>query len=220
MNPIRGYFSRVWQILTEPTAFFKNMPTTGGVSGPLAFALITHWLGSAVGFFWHALIGGAIGEHFDALMRMAGDVAEVDNPGRNAQMMEMAERMKHWVWGAGSVIADPFLTLGQILFVSFMVFLGARIFIANRGVTFESALRIVCYGMTPSILTALPLFGSPIAYIYKIVVTVIGAGQVYRVGKGRATLVALFPQVLLMGILLLIFFAISLALMKFFMMAF
>src|SRR4051794_33591226 len=55
VNPIRAYFLRVWQILTEPTAFFKTMPTTGGVSGPLAFALITHWLGSAVGFFWRAI---------------------------------------------------------------------------------------------------------------------------------------------------------------------
>ena len=107
-------------------------------------------MGAAAAFVWRLFIGGAIGGYFDRMMRMAGDVAEVDNPGRNAQLMEMSERMKHWIWGAGSIIADPFLTLAQIFFISFLVFLGARIFVtpgkngAPREITFESALRIVC----------------------------------------------------------------------------
>jgi hypothetical protein len=177
------------------------------------------------------LIGGAVGQELEQLMRMAGDVAEVDHPGRNAQIVEMADRMKHWLWGAGSVIVDPFITLLQIFFISLLVFVGARIFVgsarrgsdpgeAPRPVTFESAVRIVSYGMTPAILTALPLFGGVVAYLYKIVVTVIGAREVYRIGNTRATLVALFPHVLMVGVLMLFLIALLVALMKFFMMAF
>ena len=134
--------------------------------------------------------------------------------------------MKHWIWGAGSIIADPFLTLAYFFFISFLVFLGARIFVtpgkngAPREITFESALRIVCYGMTSAILAVLPLFGGPVAYIYQIVVSVIGAREVYRIDNGRASLVALFPQVLLFGILMMVFFAITVAVIKFFATAF
>lgn len=225
-GPIRGYFERVWKILTHPSAFFRTMPVRGGVSGPLAFALITHWMGAAVAYIWRIFIGGAVSGYLDRIMRMAGDVAEVDNPGRNAQIMEMADRMKHWVWGTGSIIVDPFLTLMQIFFISFLVFLGARIFVtpgknrAPREITFESALRIVCFGMTPAILAVLPLFGGPIAYIYQVVVSVIGAREVYKIDNGRASLVALFPQVLLFGFVMLLFLAAAVAIIKFFAMSF
>jgi hypothetical protein len=127
----------------------------------------------------------------------------------------------------GSVIADPFLTLAQVLAVSFMVFLGARLLVPasarERGgadPTYESALRVVCYGLTPAILAALPLFGGPIAYLYKIAVTVIAAREVYRVSNGRATLVALFPHVLLTGFLALVLVALLVAAIKFFTMSF
>jgi hypothetical protein len=225
-NLITDYFRQVWRILTQPSAFFRSMPVRGGVSGPLAFALITHWLGSAASFLWRLLIGGALGGYIEHVMHMAGDVADVDSPGRNAQLMEMTERMKHWIWGAGSVIADPFLTLFRIFFISFLVYLGARIFVtpgkngAPREITFESALRIICYGMTPAILSVLPIFGGPISSIYVMVVTVIGAREVYRIDSGRAVLVALFPQLLLFGIFLSVFFAIAVAFIKFFAMAF
>ena len=56
------------------------MPVKGGVSGPLAFALITHWMGAAAAFVWRLFIGGAIGGYFDRMMRMAGDVAESTTP--------------------------------------------------------------------------------------------------------------------------------------------
>lgn len=229
-GPIGRYFHNVWRVLTRPSAFFRDLPVTGGVSGPLAFALITHWIGSAASFLWHLSIGGLLGGYFERFVRMAGDVAEVDNPGRNAQLLQFTERVKDWFFGAGSVIADPFTTLAQILFTSFLVFAGARILVAPGGgpgresapreITFESALRVVCYGMTPAILAVLPLFGGFIGYMYVAVVSIIGAREVYRIDNLRATLVALFPQVLLFSFVILILFAMTLAAIKFFTMGF
>jgi hypothetical protein len=225
-NPVKVYFKNVWQILTQPSVFFRSLPLRGGVAGPLAFALITHWMGSAVAFLWRLSVGGALGGYFEQMLRMAGDVAEVDNPGRNTQLLQITERIKHWVWGAGAVIVDPFTTLLQILFISFLVFVGARLLVtpgkngAPREITFESALRIVCFGLTPSILAVLPLFGGPVAYIYRIIVTVIGAREAYRISGTRATLVALFPQVLLLSGILLALFAVTVAFIKFFAMTF
>jgi hypothetical protein len=206
-NPVKKYFDTLWRILTRPTDFFRSMPTRGGIAGPLAFALVTHWIGSAISFVWKAMLGGAIGQHFKSFQKMFQDVAEIDYPGRSAQVIEMQERVAHWMWGAGSVILDPFLTLFSILFTSLLVFIGARILVptghdgAPTEVSFESALRIVAFGMTPAILAALPLFGGVISYICVIVVTVIAAREVYRISTGRAIVVALFPKLLFLGII-------------------
>ncbi|MGK5082742.1 YIP1 family protein [Bdellovibrionota bacterium FG-1] len=219
---IGAFWGRLWQILTRPTEFFRQMPVRGGLAGPLAFALVVHWIGASVTFIWNSLLGGAIGSYVNQIIQMAGDVAEVDHPGRTAQLFEMSERIQHWVWGAGSVIADPFLTLARILFISFWIYLGARILVtpgknqAPREITFESAVRVICYGLTPSILAALPLLGGVISGFYILAVTVIGAKEVYRVSSGRAMLIALFPQFLVLFLIGLIFLVFGLALLKMF----
>jgi len=215
LDPIRRYFHDLWQVITRPTLFFRRMPVSGGVSGPLAFALITHWLGSAMEYLWKLGIGGVASEYLGSLFRMATDVAEVDSPGRTARLMEVRDQVLHWIWGAGSVIADPFLTMVSILFTTMFVFVGARILVtpgkqgASQEVTFESALRIVCFGMSPSILAVIPLVGPVIASIFVAIVTIVGTREVYRISTSRAVVVALFPKLLLVGTIMIgLFFAI------------
>jgi hypothetical protein len=211
---IRNYARDVWTVLTRPAEFFGALPLRGGASGPLAFALVTHWLGEAASFLWRALASGYFasiaGDLFERAARMAGDVAsDVDSPGRHAtsqQFIEMGERFKQWFFGAGPVIVDPFFTLARICFMSFFVFIGARLLVpaarqAEREVTYESALRVVCYGMAPAILAALPVFGTPVSYLYGVAVTIIGASEAYRISRARALVVSLFPQILLLSVI-------------------
>jgi len=225
-SPIKNYFATLYQILTRPAQFFKLMPRMGGVSGPLAFALITHWVGSAVQFLWRSAIGTSLAPYWNNLFKITGDVVEIDNPGRNAQLVEMRDRITHWIWGAGSVVADPFLTLTSILFVSLLVFVGARIFVTPRDgqpesqVNYESAIRIVCFGMAPSILAGLPFLGGVVAALFVLIVTVIAAREVYHVDTGRAIVIALFPKLLFLGVLVLGVAFLALAVIKLFAMAF
>lgn len=220
LGPIKQYFSDLYEITSRPTRFFRRMPTTGGVSGPLAFALVTHWLGSALEFLWHSLIGGTAVRYVNDLMKMAGDVADVDNPGKSAQLFQIRDQLMHWIWGAGSVIVDPFFTLLSILFTTLFVFAAARIFVSPgregspREITYESSLRIVCYGLSPSILAGIPLAGSFIAGLLTAIVTVVGAREVYRINLGRAIVVALFPKILFWGTLMLGMFFALLAVLK------
>lgn len=204
---LQKYFRDVAWILTKPTAFFREMPLKGGLSGPLAFALVTHWIGSSVQFLWHNWIGSWISLWTDTFLQIAGDVVEVDSPGKSQLLFEMKDRILHWMVGAGSVLMDPFWTLSGILFTSLFVFVGARIFInpgkdgAPDEVTFESAVRIVAYGMTPHLLTVVPFIGPVLAGFLTIFVTVIAARESYRTTTGKAVVIALFPKLLFLGII-------------------
>jgi len=208
---IRQYFADLWTIITRPTEFFQRMPIRGGVGGPLAFALITHWLGESGNFVWRNILGGQFGETlsqgFSIMSGMFGDVADIDSASRQARVGEIRDHVLHWFWGAGTVIIDPFKTLVMILIISCLVYLGVRILViagrngAPRELTYETALRIVCFGMSPAIFAALPFFGTALSWFLTLVVTTIGAREVYRIGTGRALLIALFPNLIFIGIM-------------------
>lgn len=227
---VQKYFSDLWEIIFQPRRFFRRMPRSNGLSGPLAFALITHWIGVAFAFLWQSIFGGMLGGHVTRLLEMVKDIKDTDihHPGRSAQLfqvLEFRDRLTDWFKGAGSVIIDPFLTLAAILISSFFVYLGARILVSPGQtspegeesppeITYESAVRIVCYGMTPAIFAAIPLFGPALSYIAVIIVTVIGAKHVYRINTGRAIIVALFPKLLFLGIILMGLFVFFVTLIK------
>lgn len=204
---IKSYFSTVWQIVSSPVQFYKNLPTTGGLSGPLTFALVTHWLGSALGYLTHLMSGSAATQLMQRLIQLGQDYPEIDSPGRLSQLQSVKERLIEWSFGAGSVVIDPFLTLISILITSAFVFAGARILVSPspaekpEGITYESAVRIISYGMAPQLLCIFPFFGVGIASLYTLVVTVIGAREVYRVGTGRAIVIALFPKIFVVSVI-------------------
>src|SRR5690348_8197880 len=54
------YIKTVRAILFTPTAFFRQMPLSGGLSRPLAFALATHWIASLFSYFWSVVAGTGI----------------------------------------------------------------------------------------------------------------------------------------------------------------
>lgn len=205
---VTGYFRKVWRIHVSPVAFFSELPLRGGLAGPLAFALVTHWLGSSMAFVWRTLLGGELSDFFGKMSGLLGEIAQVpdvDSPGRVAgwgTVQEAQDWFTRWFWGAGSVIVDPFWTLASVLFVSLLIYTGARILVtpgkdgSPREITYESAVRLVCYGMAPSLLAGVPLVGRGIAFLYTAFVTVAGARAIYRVGTLRAIAIALFPQLL------------------------
>lgn len=209
-NLIRNFFFDVWQIITEPTAFFRRMPTTGGYTGPLAFALICHWLGTSISYLWKLSIAQTVLEFTTHLFQIAGEVMEVDSPGRGTQFIEFRDKIVQWLMGAGPVVADPFFTLFAILFTSVLIYVGARILTPSyskenkssyNAVTYESVVRIVCFGTTPAILAAIPIFGGFISSLCTLIVTVVGVREVYKVSTFRALIIALFPKLLFVGII-------------------
>jgi hypothetical protein len=243
LEPIANYFRDLKKVTFQPTLFFKALPVSGGIGGPLAFALVTHWIGAALGYFMDSLTGN-IGErmmhqmvqfssHYSTRSLGTGDI---DAPMKMANgwmnSLNQGQKFADWIWGSGGTLLDPFFTLVIILFTSFFVFIGARLFVnptswpTSRsapaasvrsgggpmnldsevvrfpsGVTYESALRVVAFGMSPAIFAGVPYFGWIASWVFIPIVTIIGAREIYRISPGRATVVGLFPSLLFLGIL-------------------
>jgi hypothetical protein len=219
---VKNYFSDLWKILAHPKLFFRHMPLKGGITHPLAFALVTHWIGSSFNFVWRLWYGNTLQRSIQNWLQMTNGTT------RHFGDLESSARDKivEWIFGVGPVVIDPFFTLVSILFTSFFVFLGARILVSpgKNGhpdeITYESAVRIICFGTAPAILSFFPFVGPFVSSFYGIVITIIGAKEAYRIGSGRAIVVALFPKFLFLGIMTTVIAMIVFAAFKLFSLAF
>jgi len=194
---IRNYFKDLWQILTQPALFFRHMPIHGGMSRPLVFALVTHWLGAAIGFLWDLLFGGSFYQILHKAYKMSQQSSDFDAP----------HSFSEWFLGTGQIVADPFFTLFKIGVASLFVFVAARILVSPstdghpKEINFESAVKIICFGMTPSIFSVIPLIGGVLSTLGMLVISSIGAKEVYKIDPGKAIVIALFPKLIFVGII-------------------
>ena len=188
LDPFFRYFSTIRKIIFSPTIFFQSLPSAEGISHALTFAIIVHWLSSAILFIEQGIL--------------QTQVQSLLNPAIQPFLENhFGISFSQWLWGTGAVLLDPFFTAIAIVFSSFFVFVGTRILISAK-ISFESVLRIISYGMAPILLSIIPVIGPLIASISIFVVTVIAIKEIYQVRTGRAVLVVLFPKLLILSGLL------------------
>ncbi|MFL5811942.1 MAG: YIP1 family protein [Bdellovibrionia bacterium] len=215
-RPVAQYWDDLKTVLLKPHQFFRRMPRNAGFAQPLAFALIAHWIGSAIAFLWNSAFIRSSEEAFEKWAAIFGNNDQIDVIRRSSSWEQARHAFTNWFWGIGSVIGDPFWTLASLLISSFFVFVGARLLVGvmsdapsaapgeqhRHEVTYESAVRIMAYGAVASIFQVIPFAGKFIAYFYSLYISVVGAKEIYRIRTGRALTVVLFPQVLIFAILL------------------
>ncbi len=205
-NPIIAYFKTLKSILTQPTLFFRNLKRPTGLVAPLLFGMVTNWIASALEYLWFTGLGKFFGTRLSDIFRSLDKSAEIDSSGQASALLAMREKMIDWMFGVCSVIVDPFKTCAQILFLSFFVWIGARIFAkltpdAEERLSYESAVSIVGYSLAASLFKGVPVVGGLIAGIFIVMISIIGARETYRVSSGRALVIALFPTLLFWGLI-------------------
>ncbi len=214
---IRTYITTTRELLTQPSAFFRTHAQDRGIAGPIFYALVTHWIGTAVQFVWVTWLGGKIlptlahwlNNLKQATQEISGrsieDLDQLDSLGRHATstLDPIKEKLGAWVLGAGPVLLDPVKELFSLLFLSGVIWIGARILIspgkegAPSEIKYESALQIICYASAASILYVIPLVGPALSGFFGFVLATLGAREVWRIGTLRALVIAFFPNILL-----------------------
>ncbi len=201
---IQIYFQRLKHILSDPTDFFQTTRFQPGITEALSFAIVTHWIGRLFEFLWTSVIGIGIGKHLNRWLQEFQDsfgTYLLEESGKFGQLQSFPswdhskfDLLANWFFGFGTVIADPFLTAIKVLLYASVVYLGANLFVPKK-FTYETAVRVVGFGMAPAVLAGIPLLGGLIAWSYGLIITVLAARELYRINTGRAIVVGLFPQI-------------------------
>ena len=215
---ITDYGNTLFRVLVQPARFFRELPPKHGWASPLAFALVSHWIGTLSEFVWGEVFG------FASRKNMQGFLAQIQDQFQNRWGEEFAafgrlgassSSQLDWFWAGGRVLADPFQTLVSVLVTAFWVFLGMKILVAERGAlqrartVYGSALRIVSYAWGATILAMLPMGGSWLGSIAVLFITAIGLRETYAISLTRAWVIALFPKLIVFAIIFItaVFFA-------------
>lgn len=179
-----GLLETVGLFLTDPTQAFRRTPTAAGLGRPLAYFLALGVLG--------AVAGGLYGIFFQSVMKavMPG------LGGSQSSLPPPAGAILEWVQSVGGQVTliaiSPILLLirlfvaGGIVHLALLVFRGA-----HRG--FAATLRAYCYAGTVDLVLLVPICGGIAAFIWFLVLFILGLGILHGCGAGKAALAVLVP---------------------------
>jgi len=179
---VAALFETTKDVLATPAEFFRRMPVTGGIGGPLLYALILGYLGVVISALYDTVFRTVMGDPFAGW-------------GRRGEL----ERILPLLEGGSSFLFQLILGPFLILFVTFvasgiyhlvLLLLGG----ANRG--FEATFRVVCFGQAADVLVLIPFCGSLVAVVYYVVVAIIGLAEAHGTSRGTAAAAVLLPILL------------------------
>jgi hypothetical protein len=170
------------QVLGGPRAFFQAMPTSGGIGGPLLYAVIIGWFGLIAAGFYSALFNSVVGSGMGAF-------------GESREMAEILAFTQSWggfllqlVFG-GVMVAIGVFIASAVYHVVLLILGGARR-------DFEATFRVVCFAEAPYVLMIVPFCGNLVAWVWGLVLAIIGLSTAHQISGGKATAAVLLPLAL------------------------
>lgn len=174
-------------LITAPGEAYARVKEKGDYASPLLFAVILYVIGAVFSQFWQLLMGPASWMRY---MRNLGDMPpEVQEVLRNfgATPGPMA-----LVFG---VIMAPILGIIVLFIWSAIVHLVLQLLGGLRESTagFEGTFRVISYGQIAQLATLVPLLGGLIAFVWGLVLYVLGLSSLHRCSQGKALAAVLIP---------------------------
>jgi hypothetical protein len=179
-----GLFKTVNQVLFSPSAFFKKMPVTGGLTDPLLYAMIVGTVGLLFLSVWRIVLHDPMQSFVTPEMSAAGRglSSNVASPLGTAMM--------------------PFLLIIWLFIVSGMLHLFLMI-VGGAKAGFEATFRVVSYSVSPYLLMVIPYCGVLITPFWALSLFMIGIRDAHETTGGKATAAVLFPFLLCCGMMVL-----------------
>jgi hypothetical protein len=171
------------QVLTEPTAFFRAMPTGGGIGSPLLYAVVVGWLGMAAASFYQAVFYSVVGSRWTAFGDESPEVAAI-----LGLVQGWGGFVAQLVFGGIFAVIGVFVATA-ILHLMLLLLGGARR-------DFETTLRVVSYSQATNVLLLVPFCGQVVAVVWTLVLYILGLAEAQQAGHGKAAAAVLLPLLL------------------------
>ncbi len=184
-DPIRSFVNAVRSVVLAPANFFRGLPRRGGFVNPLAFAVICALIS--------ALIGGILTVIFSPFFADAGGTGEAFVGGLVGLIV-------------GLILAPIFTAIGLFIGAG-ITHLLVMLLVKPTNAGFEATFRVVSYVSVTQLISWIPFLGGIIAFVWGVVLSILGIREVHSTTTGTAALVVLIPVAV---ILLLVFALVAL----------
>lgn len=171
----RGIFRSFFQTLFSPGVFFRTMQTGRGLIEPLAIGILFGSAGMMLSLF---------NEFLPSVW------------GRGGGMQVLMKGSGSPLLPSTLMLLSPFIACVGIFFMSGVLHLFLRVFRGASG-GFEGTLRVVAFGQATQVLALIPVIGGMIAFLWYLVVLIVGVREIHETSYGRVLLAFLSPALLL-----------------------
>ena len=175
-----AYIGTLIMSLTKPTEYFKRVPTTGGFSTPMIYALINGLLASWFNLAWQML--------FVYLGIFESDPqSPYDTIGFNILI---------------AVLSPILIPIGIVVGAGIINFTLMVLGVKNND--YETTFRIVCYSSGASVLAVFPVIGSLIGVFWSIALEASGLKEAYNISHRRALAAVILPIIFIIILLMIV----------------
>lgn len=165
--------SQTWtESIMRPSVFFRQMPRTGGIGGPLLYAVLIGTIGGLFSLFWEYVLFDKLG----TWPRWSGEMPLELSRG----LLLMA------------VPFIPFAILLIVLLISFVYHL-CLLITGSAKSGWEATLRVIAFASGPAIFLFVPVCGGLVAAGWSWILQIIGWSEAHETTTGRVLLAALLP---------------------------
>lgn len=172
----RGIRQTLKAVILSPRNMFSTMPVGGGWREPLAFGLLVGSISTMFAFFWEFLIATS-----GLLKPMWGFPISLSSP----------------IIFLCFIFLSPVLTAID-LFISSLIIHVLLLMVRGGRKGFEVTFRVVAYSQATRVWSIIPFIGSPIGWVWRTVVQIIGLKEVHQISYVRISVAFLIPLALLL----------------------
>ena len=167
----RSVKQTIGSTIFSPKNMFSYMPVRGGLREPLAFGLLIGSISSMFAFFWGFMISGS---GFPKLFE--GVSISLSSP----------------ITFLSLIFLSPLLVAIDIFISSFIIHLLLLLVKGGKN-RFEATFRVVAYSQATRVWSVIPFIGSPIGWVWRSIVQVIGLSEIHETSYLRVIIAFLIP---------------------------
>ena len=167
----KGIKQTIRSTIFSPKKIFSYMPVRAGLREPLAFGLLIGSISSMFSFFWEFMIATS-----GFLKPLEGISISFGLP----------------IIFLSLIFLSPLLVTIDIFISSFIIHLLLLLVKGGKN-RFEATFRVVAYSQATKVWSILPFVGSPIGWIWRAIVQIIGLREIHETSYLRVILAFVIP---------------------------
>jgi hypothetical protein len=183
-----GFFAAIWKTWVEsvfnPDKFFSRLPYNKGLGSPILYALIILWITEIIDSVYRLVFS-------NFWLTFLRDYLSKYNQFYDFGFGVSVSVLSFFI----RILIAPFVIIIALFIVSGIYHVICMLFGWGKR-DFEATLRAISYSVGPGIFSIVPFCGSPIGWIWALVLSIIGLKHMQQTSSGKATFVILIPIIL------------------------